>query len=243
MKIYTYYEDINFEQQKKMLELWEKSWKQAGFEPVILSLSNAKSHPFYEEFVYKITDIHLKIKQEALSNYGIACFVRWLAYATQSNNEYVYVSDYDCVNNGLEPIIKTDKLHLMDGACPCFVSGTAQQFENLCHLFIDITTERIHKIIQSDKCVWYHDQDFFINNMLEQNNPTSKQILETNNILITRDRINGVGPFQSDKENTVKVLHISHHNASELKKTIEVFKQMPIENIRIQIMESIVNNI
>jgi hypothetical protein len=239
MKIYTYYEDIKFKQQEKMLELWKTSWKNAGFEPKILSKEDAKKSSFYEEFVEKMKDIHLRVMKKEISDYGLSCYVRWLAYSTQPS-EYFYVADYDCINNGLEPLSITDKLHLMDDACPCFVSGKPDQFNNLCHLFIDISLERIEEIVSTNNCVCYHDQNFFITNMTSHNK-NKQALLEANNIILTRDRKNDVGPFELNKKNTVKVLHISHQNANNIKTTIKDFEEKSVDEIRIFLMDKIIN--
>lgn len=240
MKIYTYYEDIKFKQQEKMLELWQTSWKNAGFEPRVLSKDDAKKSGFYEEFIEKMKEIHFQVMKKEISDYGLSCYVRWLAYSTQSN-EYFYVSDYDCINNGLKPIINTDKLHLMDCACPCFVSGKPDQFANLCHLFIDVSLDRINEIISINDAPCYHDQNFFITNMTDRNK-NKQALLEANNIILTRDRKNLVGPFEIGQKNTLKVLHISHHNANNIKKGAKDFENMSIDEVRIQIMKQIIES-
>lgn len=243
MKIYTYYEDIKFKQQEKMLELWETSWKNAGFEPKILSKEDAKKSSFYEEFIEKMKEIHFKVINKQISDYGLSCYVRWLAYSTQPN-EYFYVSDYDCLNNGLKPEINTDKFHLMDDACPCFASGKPDQFENLCHLFVDISLERIEDIIlktKKHKYKCYHDQEFCVLNLSNGINLKAPGILRENNIIMTRDRINGVGPFDPDKKNTLKVLHISHDNAHNIKTTIKEFENKTLDETRLLLMEKIIN--
>lgn len=239
MKIYTYYEDIKFTQQEKMLKLWETSWTNAGFEPKVLSKEDAKKNAFYEEFVEKMKDIHFQVMQKEITDYGLSCYVRWLAYSTQPN-EYFYVSDYDCVNNGLEPFINTDKLHLMDADCPCFASGNPKHFENLCHLFVDVSLERIDEIISVNNCVCYHDQNFFITNMTDRNK-NKQALLEANNIILTRDRKNGVGPFEIGKKNTLQVLHISHHNAHNIKTIIKEFDKISVDDVRLGLMEKIIN--
>lgn len=243
MRIYTYYEDIKHPNQDKLVNLWKLSWQQAGFDPIVLSIDDAKSSNFYEEFIEKIKYIHFKVMNKEISDYGLSCYTRWLAYATQ-DREYFYVSDYDCINNGLEPTITTDKLHLMDADCPCFSSGKPDQFENLCYLFVKLSLERIEDIILENtkrRNVCYHDQEFCTLNLMHQNNPKATEILELNDIIITRDRVNGVGPFEIGKQNTLKVLHISHYNAHNIKTALKDFDKMSVDDVRLVLMEKIIN--
>ena len=58
MKIYTYYEDINFELQNNLLELWSISWKRYGFDPIILSREDAKKSPLYNEYYEFVQSVH-----------------------------------------------------------------------------------------------------------------------------------------------------------------------------------------
>lgn len=175
MKIYTYYEDINHPNQEKMIQLWQDSWSSAGFDPVVLKKQNAQTHNFYESFIEEIKKLHFEIMQKEISSYGLSCYVRWLAYATQPKEKFL-VSDYDCVNNGLKIEELSDKLHLMDEACPCFVSGSPEQFDKLCHDFITISSERVKdlkKIKNNSPC--YHDQEFFQYNFVETYNQKANE--------------------------------------------------------------------
>jgi len=243
MKIYTYYEDIkhNSEYQQSMLKLWQISWQNSGFEPIILSPQDATKHSFYEEFIERLKNLHIQIMGRPITAYGLSCYIRWLAYSTQYD-KYFYVSDYDCCNNGLEPFIHTEKLYFMDADCPCFVSGKPNQFENLCNLFVNLNAETIQDIkckikTEGSRHRWFHDQDFCTLNLIK-----NKETMEANNIIMKRDRKNGVGPFYLDKENTVKVLHISHHNAGDIKKTTKDFEHTSLEETRLQIMKQIIEN-
>ena len=101
MKIYTYYEEINFPQQKEMLELWRESWSKMGFETIVLGEEDAKKSPDYDLFVRKMQFIFNEITGQELSSYGLSCFVRWLAYSTVENKQEKFlVSDYDVINSG-----------------------------------------------------------------------------------------------------------------------------------------------
>lgn len=242
MKIYTYYEDINHPNQEKMLQLWQTSWSNAGFDPIVLTKKDAQNHNFYESFIEQIKKLHYEVMQKQISLYGLSCYVRWLAYATMPKEKF-YVSDYDCINNGLKTEEPCDKLHLMDNACPCFASGSPEQFDKLCYDFIAISSERIEDLKKlKDNIPCYHDQEFFQYNFVETYNQKANELLEKYNILMTRDRINGVGPYKINQINTCRVLHISHQNADNIKKIDEKFKDYSTNETRIKIMERIVNH-
>lgn len=162
MKIYTYYENINFDQQEELIDLWKLGWERNGFEPIVLDRSHAKKHPYYDEFIKKLEDVHLRIVKEPLAAYGLSCYLRWMAYAGQPNEKF-YVSDYDVMNNGFKPVEPNKGLHFLHNCCPCLASGTPEQFDKLTHLFVDLSESRMSQIkeqIKQKKLKWYHDQEF-----------------------------------------------------------------------------------
>jgi len=145
MKIYTYYQEIDFKYQNCLLELWKKSWKKNGFEAIILNEFDAGKNKFYEEFFYRLDKVHYLITGKSLNKYGSSCWLRWLSYATQ-NEENFFVSDYDVMNNDFFPD-KIDKmLHFMDGDCPCFSSGKPSQFQEFIIFFINYCEKNISEI-------------------------------------------------------------------------------------------------
>jgi len=250
MKIYTYYEDINHYGQNKMLSIWTTSWQKAGFDPIVLRIEDAKLHNFYNEFVQKIKELHFEIMNEQISPYGLSCYVRWLAYCTRSGE--FYVSDYDCVNNGLKPkapIVndlfddeKAKKLYLLDDACPCFAFGSLDNFEKLCKIFIDLSNERIEELKKlKNNSICYHDQEFFQYNFTKTFNIKADELMKKYKILLVRNRTDGVGPFEINTKNTCQVIHVSHDNANTIKKNNEKFKEKSINEIRLDIMEDIVS--
>jgi len=163
MKVFTYYEDINFKNQDNLLALWKKSWESHGFEAVVLSRVDAESHQFYEEFVDGLYKLNEDITTKPLTKYGLSCWLRWLAYATQTE-EKMYVCDYDVINHNFFPENPDDVLHLLDGNCPCIASGTPSQFYTLCQMFISVPEENKQKFIdlyKELKMIHYHDQEFF----------------------------------------------------------------------------------
>ena len=164
MKVYTYYEDIKFKHQERLINLWKNSWEKQGFEAIVLSKEDAKKNSFYEKFINEINKIYQQITNKPLSKYGLSCWLRWLAYATQPDEKF-YVCDYDVINHNFKPQEPHNDLHFMEGDCPCIASGTSKQFDDLSHMFIDVTTKNIElftEMYSQLKFVNFHDQEFFI---------------------------------------------------------------------------------
>lgn len=159
MKIYTYYNDIGFNRQKEILALWCESWKNKGFDPIILSSSDAESHEYYNEFNDKFLQIYKNIKHDEPSKYILACYHRWLAYATQKK-ELFFVSDYDVININLLPTpISSRTIHFMNGVCPCFASGRPEYFTEFIKDAIELSLTNFKSIKEKSKVI-YHDQEF-----------------------------------------------------------------------------------
>lgn len=160
MKIYTYYEEINHRKQTDLIKLWKASWEKKGFEAIVLSRSDAEAHSYYDHFIKCMSEIYTMFTGKQIGIYGLSCWVRWLAYATQPDGD-VYTSDYDVINNNFKPKEIDPKIHSMGGHSPCFVSGTPAQFTELCHLMVSLS----YKLYDKRGAVGhYHDQEFFAYN-------------------------------------------------------------------------------
>lgn len=61
MKVFTYYQKLDFRHQEELLALWVESWAARGFKPVVLNEENAKKSDFYGEFVANINRLHQEI--------------------------------------------------------------------------------------------------------------------------------------------------------------------------------------
>jgi len=220
MKIYTYYQDIDFSAQQELIDVWKISWSRQGYEPIVLNLHDAKKHPYFETLNSEMRRIFREIANKEIVEYGMSCWFRWLAYATQTEEKF-YVSDYDAINVNFPITEPNDKLHLMDDACPFLASGTPKQFENLCKAFVEVSNERIE--ILKQQVNHYHDQEFFEYNFMPQNNDSAEDLRNQHNILMTRNRSHegGIGAYYlpNDEENpsptTYGVYHVSHSNCKE----------------------------
>lgn len=90
----------------ELIKLWEKSWINFGWNPIILSLSDAKRHPRYNEIDLKDYSSNLYKYSVNGANYLELCYSRWFAYACEDG----LWSDYDVINYGFT---QDDSLHLM----------------------------------------------------------------------------------------------------------------------------------
>jgi len=174
MRVYTYYEHIpGFELQEVLLDRWSASWEKNGFEPIVLTIKDAKKHPQYQSLLKQIQQIRNSINireyPERGEKYSVACYVRWLAFASIKSPERFYLSDYDIINFNFKPgDEQSDKFHLMDHFCPGIVSATATQCEEFIQAFLKMSIDRqdeLKHLAKKNKMWWYNDQDFVEHNM------------------------------------------------------------------------------
>lgn len=204
MKIYTYHQDISHSSQNELIDLWKISWSRQGYEPIVLNLQDAKKHSYFETLNTEMRRIFKEIINNEISEYGMSCWFRWLAYATQSDEKF-YVSDYDAINVNFPITEPNDKLHLMDDFVPFFASGTPNQFENLCKAFVEVSNKRIE--ILKEKANHYHDQEFFQYNFMPDHNDSYEKLRNQYDIVMTRDRSKFGGV---DIDLDLSVYHVSH---------------------------------
>lgn len=248
MKIYTYYQDINFSAQQELIDLWKESWSRQGYEPIVLNLHDAKKHPYYETLNSEMRRIFKEITNKEIAKYGMSCWFRWLAYATQAEEKF-YVSDYDAINVNFPIKEPNEKLHLMDYACPFLASGTPKQFENLCKAFVEVSNKRIE--ILKEKANHYHDQEFFLYNFMNHND-SFEDLRNQYNILMTRNRsefggyIDPVekkilaGPYIGYIENEkYGVVHVSHQNIGILQNKYRKYKKQDASRLRIDLIKNL----
>jgi hypothetical protein len=141
-RVYSFFEPIEgWSNDFALAELWKLNWQEKGFEPILLSKSDAAEHPFYEEFCEKISQtFELVMGRTILSRdhpwdyYVFHNYIRFLAYANVlREKEPSLVMDYDVYNiNYLNHRLDSDSLTFLFGKCPCAVSGSKEQFLSYC---------------------------------------------------------------------------------------------------------------
>ena len=107
--VICYYERLksNFsEDSEKFLKIWEKSWKNNGWNPIILGESYAKQNPIYSQI--NINSPHANFYKTDNRNwtYHRSCYLRLLAYCQYVRiNGVTLYADYDVINYSFTPDI------------------------------------------------------------------------------------------------------------------------------------------
>lgn len=236
MKIFTFYENIKFQNQDEILHFWKKSWKQRGFETTILTVKDAKKSSYYEEFVTNIKQTYIDITGREISSYGLSCYVRWLAYSTQNEQGSFLVSDYDVINKNFKATEineQTDVLSFMDRYCPCLAYGSPDQFLAFCKNIISISSEykeTLRKKYQAKSLVFYHDQDFLALNHERM----------TYNICPARKYV-ALYKLNNPEMEKFNLFHVAHRSVSEAKMNFSELKEINPHELRIKFIEGILN--
>lgn len=245
MKIYTYYEDIQFLNQEKLIDVWESSWKNQGFDPIVLTRADAEKNSLFKEFEIKMQKLHTEIMGKPLRGYGMSCYYRWLAYGALNDKDAFYVSDYDVINRSWHPIEPINSLHMMERNCPSIASGTTKQMQDLSELFLSLTEDRLSYLkSQRENMHWYHDQEFFTYNLYVPHNSEYLLLMEKNNI--TYRNIDGwlTGGRRYDPKHKCnsKLLHISHFCTGQVTKKYPEYKEMHGSDLRVVLAKQYMEN-
>lgn len=237
MKIYSYYDNIKFDNQKELVSLWKRSWEKQGFIPIVLSSDDAKKNPYYEEFVIKLKSIHKEITGKELQEYGLSCYLRWLAYANQNEVDCFLMSDYDVINKNfkIDDIkIESNEMYFLDRYCPCFAYGNSRSCFEFCKDIVEYSEkfkQNIKEEYTKHKCVWYHDQEFLSLNHKELKYNILKGYVDLYNYGIE----NGKKQLES------KLFHVAHRSIGEAKKQYKILKDIDSDQLRINFVNKILN--
>lgn len=238
MKILTYLSNLGWKNQKDMVKVWESNWKEKGFDPIILTDSDADTHPYYQTLKRNMEFSHFRIMKKDLSAYGFSCWARWLAYANQDIKEHFYVSDYDVINESIKPDTKMNfvdnKIVFLEGLCPSISTGNSDMYFKLCKSFSDICKEQFPVFSKSitklkrdgAKYPHFHDQNFFME-------------LNRSHLLQKKLSFCEFRHFRTQEDKTInKFHHISHRATHEymLKQGIDNNND-PDCNYRIMLMK------
>lgn len=131
MDIYTFYEPIghdSFSHYSELIEIWEKSWRHYGWNPIILSLKDAEQHPKYEQLLEKAESL----PTVNLKKYEIYCYLRWAALSLKGG----WYTDVDMINYGFKPKKNIEGQVVTAGVAALHVN-TFHMPKNICENLLD----------------------------------------------------------------------------------------------------------
>ena len=155
MKDYHHHNERKMKPHQELLALWQELWSEAGWEPRILTLDDAKKHPNYQQFRKDIINngpLHE-------NSFDYMCLMRWLAMAAQGTGGWM--SDYDTFPAGITVsygrfLPNAGKFTDYDGHVPSLLSGDAREWERISQNIIQITVKHV-KDIQKHGNLFYSD--------------------------------------------------------------------------------------
>lgn len=130
--MHTFYEKTEVGQDD-VLKLWKEEWSRAGFDTSVLTLDDAKNHPYFEEMEERVE------RMFDSSDYQGFCFYRWLAMATVGGG---WMSDYDIfptnfpLSQGVD-LPNGGNFTSFEVHVPSLMSGRAEEWTRVSKLLID----------------------------------------------------------------------------------------------------------
>jgi len=116
------------------LDNWKKAWSDAGWDPIVLTLADARRHPDFQKF----EDAFAKAEHQ-LHDYDRMCFYRWLAMASSGGG---WMSDYDTFplntksNQDGITLPNEGKFTCYSNWVPSLVSGSESEWERMTQLLL-----------------------------------------------------------------------------------------------------------
>jgi len=140
-----------------MLEAWKSAWAARGWNPIILTLDDAKKHP---DFDYYSNQFMKLSSNEAFifgGSYNYMCLMRWLAMAAQRVDGWM--SDYDTyplhiTSSDGHYLPNGGKFTVFERYVPSLISASASEWDRLA---IDVIEQVLDKFAAEGTQVRYSD--------------------------------------------------------------------------------------
>ena len=143
-KVFCYYSPCpnlyDEDSQRHLIDIWQKSWKKAGWQPVVLSEYDVLTHPKFKHYKKKFWSLPTEYGHD----YEAACFMRWAAVAHAGGG---MMTDYDVINYGFTPRdADPERMQLFCDVEPNriymgAVLGIQEHFQEMADIFADWTPD------------------------------------------------------------------------------------------------------
>jgi len=118
--IHTYFTvcaGINYEEELRLLILWQQIWQRLGYTTIVLNETHAEVHPLYAAYRAKVDTFPTINPRE----YDRACWLRWLALDAVGGG---IMADYDVFPRALRTLPVYDQFTIFERGVPCLAGGT-----------------------------------------------------------------------------------------------------------------------
>lgn len=120
-----------------LVDYWKQSWEEAGWEPRVLTLQDARQHPEYDALATKLDGT-------LLDGYNKMCIWRWVAMAQAGGG---WMADYDTFplrdfTHLARPLPNDGELSVHDRRVPDLVSGSSAEWIRLAHAILQSLLEK-----------------------------------------------------------------------------------------------------
>ena len=129
---------MSSKQHQVLLQAWETSWQDRGWDTKILTKKDAEKNPEFQALQAKFTEIGYN------SEYERRCYWRWLAMAAieDENGGGGWMSDYDTFPLNLSAeaaleIAKDGTFKSFSRHVPCLIHASREEWERVFHLMVD----------------------------------------------------------------------------------------------------------
>jgi hypothetical protein len=129
--MHTFYQKVN-QGEDELISVWSDEWNRAGFDTKVVTLDDAKKHPYFSTMEQVVKPIF------GGEDYNAFCLYRWLAMAQVGGG---WMSDYDTfpTNFPIEEGFKLPhdgKFTTFEGHVPSLMSGTAEEWLRLVKMLV-----------------------------------------------------------------------------------------------------------
>ena len=146
MNVYCYYEPIegpaglwDSSDQRRLIDVWRRSWSRQGWNPVVMDESWARRHPRFKEFKEKFWSL----PTEYSNAYDGPCFMRYAAMSAAKGGLLV---DYDVMAYDFPTVAPDPQVMRFYGGNVTTNTGCClapmELYEGLCQLFMEWTPDQ-----------------------------------------------------------------------------------------------------
>ncbi len=122
---------------QKLLQAWESSWRESGWETRILTIDDAKKHKDFD----RMSEIMERFK---VGEYNRRCFYRWLAMAEIGG----FMADYDTFPLDLNAEVGSKFINgdgeftSLSSVVPALIHANKEEWERIMHVMMELLESR-----------------------------------------------------------------------------------------------------